>query len=235
MKKRSNKLKIASIEESFDRSLNERIENRVRLEGEIRDLKSQIKITKEHCTRLEIELAEYKMLDDKIKTYKEDKKAVNNEHHRQMAQFEESKRKLIEAYESQIKILEDSNPNAHNISIFADMCKKQGLVLQQGQRNEAKDLPGIYMHMMPNGKAYVGMAKTQPLKRRWDCGKNVDDELNNYNSEFTADMHRFGGPKSVRTIWAYVPIEWEKHTVESIESALILAGDYTNTGYNRKR
>ena len=217
IEERAYKLHVSSLELSFNNALNNKIDNKVKLLNDIKTLQGALESVKQQRTKLELELQEYRKMDGEITAYKEDRQ------------------KLIDNYTSQIKILEDSNPNAYNISVFADMCKKQGLVMQRGERSEAKDLPGIYMHMMPNGKAYVGMAKTQPLKRRWDCGKNIDDELNNYNPEFTADMHRFGGPKSVRTIWAYVPIEWEKHTVESIESALILAGDYTNTGYNRKR
>ena len=208
---------VAKLEKQFNEALNGKINQRVELLNEINILKDALNVIKEQRTKVELELNEYKKLDGEMK------------------EFQQDKQKIIDGYESQIRILEASNPNAHNINNFTEMCRKQGLTMQQGERNQAQDLPGIYMHMLNNGKAYVGMAKTQSLKRRWDCGKNVDDELNNYNSEFTADMWKFGGPQHVRTIWAYVPMDWDKNVVEIIESSLIKAGDYTNTGYNRKR
>ena len=180
-------------------------------------------------------LKEAEQLREQLNDYKEMDEAIKNYH--------DEKCKLITQYETQIRVLnskcdvlESTNVNAQNIKNFADICLVHGFAMERGERNTAQDRPALYMHMLQNGKAYVGIAKNAPPRKRWDCGKSIDNELNGYNAQFTSDMWKFGGPRFVQTVWAYVPEDWSKHQMEAVESELILLGKYaSSSGYNINR
>ena len=102
-----------------------------------------------------------------------------------------------------------------------------------GGRRNVEERPCVYMHLFPNGKAYVG--STRNPVRRWNVSDVKNNELNDYNSEFTKDMWELGGPEKIDTIYGYVPDDWTDEQLKAVESEIIERGDYTNTGYNQKR
>ena len=99
-------------------------------------------------------------------------------------------------------------------------------------RKKVLNEPCVYIHMMLDGVAYAGKSNTP--RNRWCVGNDTKDELNDgYNSDFMSSMYKFGGPKSVKTIWATG--EYLKEGISKVESELIELGNYTHYGLNRRK
>ena len=154
---------------------------------------------------------------------------------KQKQEFEQYRRDIINDYEKKINLLEQINPYSKHLDNFRSICSRHiaDVKMVVADRSSADELPCLYMHMFANGKAYVGI--TMNPYKRWDAGNGVDNELNNYNAEFTKDMHSLGGPRYVKTVWAHVPDWWTKEKMQEVESEIIRSGDYTQDGYNIRR
>ena len=150
-----------------------------------------------------------------------------------ISDFESSKQMIISNYESQIKVLRETNPYDSHISNMSEICRKYNLELHTENRRQAKAEPCIYMHISLDGKAYVGKSDN-PLKR-WNINGNPNDELKDYNSDFLKNMFELRGPSHIKTIWATGEALNSDSDLDRIESELIRLGNYTQTGFNRRR
>ena len=105
---------------------------------------------------------------------------------------------------------------------FIKVIEQYKYKIQYGDRSTVANVPVVYMHVLPNERAYVG-STTQPVNR-WA------GNLQGYSDEFRRDMARLGGPDNVQTYWSYVP----KYINDGLECIIIERGRFTDPyfGYN---